>query len=333
MKTFSALLFISGSTLALVGWDAGRCLQQPLRLKETVTLDVPPGASFGKVRDRLIRQELLSPRTAMYLTVWAHLSGSVARIKAGEYRVTPDHNALQMLNLLVSGKTHAHTLTLIEGWRFEQALAAVWAHPAIQKTLVGKSPAEIMLKLGAGQQHSEGRFLPETYQFSRGTSDLVFLRRAYKAMQTVLAETWAERQSQLPYSTADEALVLASIVEKETSVPQERSDIAGVFARRLQVGMKLQTDPTVIYGIGPRFDGNLRRRDLLKDTPYNTYTRRGLPPTPICLPGRDALQAVVNPAAGDSLFFVARGDGTHYFSATLEQHNAAVRKYQLKNKS
>lgn len=333
MKPFTAALLILSTAAAGVAWDAHRCLQQPLPLTDAMVMEVPPGSSFGNVRDRLARQNLLSARAAAYLTVWARLTGSADSIKAGEYRITPGSNAIQAINFLMSGKTYAHQLTLIEGWRFDQALAAVQAHPSIQKTLVGKSPAEIMRKIGAGAQHPEGRFLPETYQFSKGTSDLVFLRRAHKAMQTVLEETWAQRQPELPYATADEALIMASIVEKETAAPQERSDIAGVFVRRLRLGMRLQTDPTVIYGLGQRFDGNLRRRDLRRDTPYNTYTRRGLPPTPICLPGRAALQAAVNPTASDNLFFVSRGDGTHYFSATLDQHNAAVRQFQLKPRS
>lgn len=332
MKAFGSGLLILGALAAAVAWDANRCLQRPLPVTDAITMEVPPGSSFSSVRDRLERQELLSSRAAAYLTLWVRLNGSADGIKAGEYRITPGLNALQVMNLLMSGKTYAHRLTLIEGWRFDQALIAVQAHPAIQKTLSGKSTAEIMRKIGAAGQHPEGRFLPETYQFSKGTSDLVFLRRAYKAMQTVLSETWAQRQPELPYTTADEALIMASIVEKETSAPQERGDIAGVFVRRLRMGMRLQTDPTVIYGLGQRFDGNLRRRDLRRDTPYNTYTRRGLPPTPICLPGRAALQAAVNPTVSDNLFFVSRGDGTHYFSATLDQHNAAVRKYQLRSR-
>lgn len=330
MRTLRVLFLFLVLASAAVGWDAWRCLQQPLILKEGTLLDVPPGSSFGSIRDRLIRQSVLPLRTAGYLTAWTYLGGSADRIKAGEYRLTPELNALQMMDLLSSGKAHTYTLTLIEGWRFDQALAAVRAHPAIRTVQPELSPTEIMQRLGSPKLHPEGRFLPETYQFSKGMTDLAFMRRAYQAMETVLAETWEQRQRDLPLNSADDALILASIVEKETSVPQERGDIAGVFVRRLRMGMRLQTDPTVIYGLGPKFDGNLRRRDLRKDTPYNTYTRRGLPPTPICLPGRATLRAAVNPSQGDSIFFVARGDGSHQFSATLEQHNAAVRKYQLK---
>lgn len=319
-----------GLLLALAGVDAWHCLQRPLNLRETMALDIPPGTSFGSVRERLHRQGLISKRTGIYLTAWVYFHRSASRIKAGEYRITPGLNPTQVMGLLMSGKTHAHTLTLIEGWRFDQAFAAIRAHPAIQQTLAGRSTADIMRQLGAVESHPEGRFLPETYQFSKGTTDLAYLRRAYKAMQTVLSETWSERQPELPYGSPDDILIMASIVEKETSVPNERNDIAGVFVRRLRMGMRLQTDPTVIYGMGSKFNGNLKRRDLLKDTPYNTYTRRGLPPTPICLPGRAALRAAAAPTSSDALFFVARGDGSHYFSATLEQHNEAVRKYQLK---
>ena len=179
-------------------------------------------------------------------------------------------------------------------------------------------------------QHPEGRFLPETYRFTNQTSDVEFMRRAYVAMEAAMARQWAARQPDLPLASADDALILASIIERETGVPAERPQIAGVFVRRLRLGMRLQTDPTVIYGMGDAFDGNIRRRDLRTDTPYNTYTRKGLPPTPIALPGEAALAAAVNPADGDSLFFVSRGDGSHVFSATVQEHNAAVRKYQLK---
>lgn len=187
-----------------------------------------------------------------------------------------------------------------------------------------------MDRLGRAGQHPEGRFFPDTYLFPRGTSDLEFLRRAMRRMDAELASAWEGRSEDTPLKTPDEALILASIVEKETGQPDERPAIAGVFSRRLKKGMKLQTDPTVIYGMGARFDGNIRRKDLREDTPYNTYVHHGLPPTPICMPGREALVAAVNPASGKALYFVSRGDGSHVFSPTLKEHNAAVRKYQLK---
>jgi UPF0755 protein len=217
----------------------------------------------------------------------------------------------------------------VEGWTFRQLLSALRRHEAVRDTLDGLSDEAIMARLGYPGKHPEGRFLPETYQFPRGTSDLEFLRRAYDGMQRALAAAWQGRAEDLPLDSPHEALVLASIVEKETGLASERARIAGVFVRRLRRGMRLQTDPTVIYGLGEAFDGNLRRRDLAADTPYNTYTRAGLPPTPICLPGKAAIEAVMHPAHGTSLYFVARGDGSHQFSDTLEAHNRAVQKYQL----
>ena len=193
------------------------------------------------------------------------------------------------------------------------------------------SPAPVQ-QLGAPGQPAEGRFYPDTYRFARGTTDAAFLRRAYQAMEGVLAQEWAGRSPNLPYASPDEALIMASIVERETGMIDERAEIAGVFVRRLQKKMRLQTDPSVIYGLGAKFDGNLRKRDLLADGPYNTYTRAGLPPTPICLPGRAALNAAMHPAAGKTLYFVARGDGSHVFTETFADHDAAVRKYQLRRR-
>ena len=320
------------ATLLIGGliWDVQHQLNTPSVLQKSITFDIPPGSGFSSVRERLRSQGVLNPRSAFYLTFWTIGTGSGSRVRAGEYRLTPEQTPLQVMQLLLSGKTFQHQLTLIEGWSFQQALKAVMSHPALKITLKGKSPAEIMAAVGEPRQHPEGRFLPETYRFTKGTTDLAFLKRANRAMQIVLDETWKVRQDDLPYKTPDQALVMASIVERETSAEEERAVIAGVFVRRLRIGMRLQTDPTVIYGLGATFDGNLRRRDLRRDTPYNTYTRKGLPPTPICLPGRDSLQAAMHPADGDSLYFVSRGDGTHQFSATLDQHTAAVRRYQLK---
>jgi UPF0755 protein len=220
-------------------------------------------------------------------------------------------------------------LTLVEGLTFRQALAAMFADPVLGGDLSRLSGEEIMDCLGRPGEHPEGRLFPDTYRYVRGSSALDLVRRAYARMETVLAEEWERRAEGLPLGTPYEALILASIVEKETGLAAERPQIAGVFVRRLQQGMKLQSDPTVVYGMGAAFDGDIRRSDLGADTPYNTYIHAGLPPTPIALPGREAIRAVLHPAPGDSLYFVAKGDGSHAFSATLEEHNRAVRQYQL----
>ncbi|MGD1983802.1 MAG: endolytic transglycosylase MltG, partial [Chromatiaceae bacterium] len=257
-------------------------------------------------------------------------TGQAQKIRAGEYRLTPDLQPEALLALLVSGRSISYSLTLLEGWNIRQVRAAVAGHEALAQTLDGVDDATLMARLGRPDVHPEGRFFPDTYRFTRGMTDLDFLRRAMETMDRELAAAWDGRADDIPLRTPHEALILASIIEKETGQVAERPEIAGVFTRRLKKGMKLQTDPTVIYGMGERFDGNLRRRDLREDTPYNTYVHHGLPPTPISMPGRGALQAAVNPAAGKTLYFVSRGDGSHVFSETLKQHNAAVRKYQLK---
>jgi len=233
------------------------------------------------------------------------------------------------LQQLADGAVIAYTITLVEGWTFRQVMDAVRGHPALDQTLAGLSDEQIMQRLGHPGEHPEGRFFPDTYHFPRGTSDQAVLQRAYSAMERLLDREWSRGAANLPLQSPYEALILASIVERETALASERPQIAGVFVRRLTNGMKLQTDPTVIYGMGEAFAGNLTKRDLQQDTPYNTYVRGGLTPTPICMPGRDAVQAVLHPADGDSLYFVARGDGSHEFSATLAAHNRAVRTYQL----
>lgn len=250
------------------------------------------------------------------------------RLQAGEYRLTAGMTPRTLLQRLVEGKVVQHAVTLVEGQTFRETLQRIQSHPLIEATLAGLDDAQIMRRLGHPGEHPEGRFLPDTYHFTRGTTDLELLARAYDAMANTLEAAWQGRAADLPLETPAQALILASIVEKETGLIAERPVIAGVFIRRLRRGMRLQTDPTVIYGLGERFDGNLRRRDLQADSPYNTYTRAGLPPTPIAMPGAAAIEAVLHPAPGESLYFVARGDGSHYFSATLEEHNLAVNKYQ-----
>jgi UPF0755 protein len=265
-----------------------------------------------------------------YFTLYARFSGLAARMQAGEYQIDSTLTPRELLALLVSGRVVQHAFTLIEGWNFHELMQALRGDGVLVQTLPNDAaPERVMAALGFEKTHPEGRFLPDTYHFPRGTNDVQFLQRAHRAMQAYLAEQWGEREENLPLESPDEALILASIVEKETGAAEERPLIAGVFVNRLRKGMKLQTDPTVIYGIGPDFDGNIRRRDLRRDTPYNTYTRYGLPPTPIAMPGRAAIRAALHPEKTDALYFVARGDGTHKFSATLAEHEAAVIKYQL----
>lgn len=250
-------------------------------------------------------------------------------LKVGEYALDPGITPRTLLLNMRNGKVINYRITIVEGWNIRQLRAAINAATPLLHETRQLDDAALMKLLGHPGQHPEGRFLPETYVYSRGDSDVDVLKRAYEAMDKALAEVWKTRADDLPLKSPEEALILASIIEKETGLASERPQIAGVFARRLKLGMKLQTDPTVIYGIGSGYDGNIRRSDLLTDTPYNTYTRIGLTPTPIAMPGLDALRAAVNPAPGDALFFVALGDGSgsHVFTATLGEHNAAVARY------
>ena len=279
------------------------------------------------VADDLAARGVVSDADHLYwLARWEGKAG----LKAGEYRLQAGITPTQALDILISGESISHQVTFVEGWQFREWRAALARNEVLVQTLQERGDDEIMALLDPEGRHPEGLFYPDTWHFDRGMSDLDLLRRAYRRMETVLAEEWEQRAEGLPLKTPYEALILASIVEKETGLAEERAAIAGVFTRRLQRGMKLQTDPTVIYGMGERFDGNIRRRDLREDTPYNTYVHKGLPPTPICMPGRAAIHAALHPADGKALYFVARGDGGHVFSATLKEHNAAVRKYQLK---
>ncbi|MCP5299613.1 MAG: endolytic transglycosylase MltG [Chromatiaceae bacterium] len=322
-----ALLF--GSVGGGWAWmEYRRFIKEPLKIEQGTTVyQVEPGATLASIARDLERNGLIG--NAQYLQWYGQYTGQANRIRAGEYRLSDSLTPDALLALLVSGKTIEHSLTLLEGWNIRQVRAAVAAHEALKHTVGDIDDAALMDQLDRAGEHPEGRFFPDTYRFTRGTTDLEFLRRAMARMDDQLTQAWAERSGDIPLKTPYEALILASIVEKETGQADERPRIAGVFTRRLEKGMKLQTDPTVIYGMGAAFDGNIRRKDLSADTPYNTYVHTGLPPTPICMPGRDALDAAVNPAPGPALYFVSRGDGSHAFSATLDEHNAAVRKYQL----
>jgi UPF0755 protein len=306
--------------------------ETPMNLpEEGVTYILAPGSSFGSMAREL--EQLGYIESSLYLRIAARFGGIAEQIKAGEYFLSAGTTPDQLLGMLVSGSVVRHSFTLVEGWTFRQVLDAMSTIEELKQTVDDLSDEEIMERLGHSGEHPEGRFLADTYHFSRGMTDLELLQRAYDAMTELLQKEWPKKGDRLPLKNSYEAIILASIVEKETALVSERPRIAGLFLRRLSKGMKLQTDPTVIYGMGENFDGNIRRRDLLKDTPYNTYVHTGLTPTPISNPGKAAILAVLNPMQDDNaLYFVAKGDsdGSHYFSATLKEHNRAVRKYQLK---
>ena len=261
------------------------------------------------------------------LFAWFRVSGQARQIKAGNYEIAAGSSPRSLLRMLVRGEEALKNVSLPEGLNFSQVRAALAKADQLRPDSQGLSGEQIMEKIGLPGVHPEGRFFPDTYSYGKGSSDLELLRRAARAMDKRLTQVWAQREEGLPLQTPEQALILASIIEKETGKPADRTLISGVFVNRLRIGMRLQTDPTVIYGLGDRFDGNLRKRDLRSDTPYNTYTRAGLPPTPIAMPGRAALLAAVQPAQTQALYFVARGDGSSQFSATLDEHNRAVDKY------
>jgi UPF0755 protein len=318
---------------ALVGWlgfeEYRRFARTEIVLGDAEhVLEVKRGDSFDHVLRRLRRLGIREGRD-LYWKALAWELGVVTRLQVGEYALGHATTPVQLLRKLEAGSVIQHQFTIVEGWTFREMRLALAREQALEQTLTGLPDEEVMRRLGAGAEHPEGRFLPETYHYTRGVTDLQLLKRTYVAMQNTLAAAWEKRDADLPLRTPYEALVLASIVEKETGVAAERPQIAGVFIRRLRLGMLLQTDPTVVYGLGSAFDGNLTRRHLETATPYNTYVVAGLPPTPIALPGRAAIEATLHPAAGEALYFVARGDGSHAFSATLAEHNRAVARYQL----
>ena len=325
------LALIGGGVIGHRYWqDYQQFIDAPLA--ETVnerTIEVQPGDSFDRVLRRLRSVEVREGHDLFWRALAWEL-GVMRRLKVGEYALFHGITPRILLQRMEQGIVIQHRFTIIPGWNFRELREALARDSVLVQTLDGVDDVAIMARLGADGVAPEGRFLPETYQFVRGTSDLDMLDRSHRAMKAALAEVWSERVAGLPIETADEALVLASIIEKETGKASERPEIAGVFVRRLRLGMRLQTDPTVIYGVGVLFDGNLTRKHLETDTPWNTYTRNGLPPTPIALPSLEALRAAVDPADGDALYFVSRGDGSHQFSRTLSEHNAAVRRFQLK---
>jgi UPF0755 protein len=328
LKLLAGLLVL----LAGIGFAAYRHVEQWRHSTESIrgtdTFILERGQSFRSFAEQLSRAGVVEhPRLWALL---ARLDGTATRIKAGEYRIRDDDTPVRLVQRLIARDVVTYRVGFIEGWTIAQALDVLAADPVLRRDLESVDTTGLLEALGLSGAHPEGLFFPDTYQFERGDSDRDILLRAHARMMSVLDEAWASRAQGLPYATPYEALIVASLVEKETGHEAERERIAQVFVNRLKLGMRLQTDPTVIYGLGARFDGNLTRAHLREDTPYNTYVHGGLPPSPIALPGARSIQAALHPAEGDYLYFVSRGDGTSEFSVTLEEHNRAVRKYQLR---
>ena len=330
LRVFTRLLMVAVLLGGLVLGAGAWWLYSPMTLNlpggsPVLDLEIEPGTRAAQVAETVVASGAQTP--VQLLQLWFRVSGQARQIKAGSYEITPGTTPRKLLTMLVRGDQTLKSITLVEGWSFRQVRDALQKAELLANDSVGLQAEMIMEKLGKPGIHPEGRFFPDTYTYAKGSSDMAILKRAAKAMDKRLDTAWALRNPDTPLKSPDQALILASIVEKETGKPSDRGQIAGVFANRLRIGMLLQTDPTVIYGMGDKFDGNIRKRDLQLDTPYNTYTRGGLPPTPIAMPGKAALMAAVQPAPTKALYFVARGDGTSQFSATLDEHNRAVNKY------
>ncbi len=320
------LLLVTLAAAGLSAW-AWRWWQQPLTLTAPeVELTIEPGSAAREIAQGWVKAGVQTDERLLFIAF--RLSGQAPRIKAGTYALLRGESPEQLLSKMVRGDQAQEFVRLIEGWTFAQARAELAKAPHLRPTTKGLSDEALMKQLGLAGQPAEGRFFPDTYRYGRGVSDVAVLRQAHQAMQQRLQTAWAQRAANSPLKTPDELLALASIVEKETGREADRGLVAGVFSNRLAIGMRLQTDPTVIYGLGAKFDGNLRKVDLSTDTPYNTYTRAGLPPTPIALPGAASLLAAAQPANTKALYFVARGDGSSEFSETLDAHNRAVNKFQ-----
>ncbi|HMN77310.1 MAG TPA: endolytic transglycosylase MltG [Burkholderiaceae bacterium] len=323
LVALALVLLVAAALAGAAAW----WLQRPLPLaSDRVELSIEAGATPRQIANAWVAAGVQTPPWLLY--EWFRWSGQARRIRAGSYEIDRQVSPRHLLQKMVLGDETLATVRIIEGWNFRQLRAELARADTLRPTTAALSDEKVMALLGAPGLSPEGRFFPDTYAYSKGSTDLAVLERAYHAMQQRLAAAWDARAADTPLRSADEALTLASIVEKETGVASDRPKVAGVFTNRLRLGMPLQTDPTVIYGLGTQFDGNLRKRDLLADTPYNTYTRAGLPPTPISMPGKASLEAAVRPEATKALYFVARGDGSSEFSETLPAHNRAVNQYQ-----
>jgi UPF0755 protein len=324
---FGAFLVSTSMSIYWLYHDMQQVINQPINIQSIEQLNITPGMSLTSIAQIMVSEGWI--KHPYYLILQARWQKKARLIKAGEYAIEPGFSQLELLNKIVEGKVIQYSQTLAEGLSFREIIGLVRKNRYLIQTNDSFDPAIIVQSMEYLQTHPEGMFYPDTYHFPRDTTDMEFFHRSYLLMQQVLDEEWRHRATGLPYQTPYEALIMASIIEKETADITERDRIAGVFVRRLQIKMKLQTDPTVIYAMGESYDGNIRKNDLYIDSPYNTYVYSGLPPTPIASPGRAAIRAALQPAEGEELYFVARGDGTHQFSKTLEEHNSAVRAYQL----
>ncbi|SDL89486.1 UPF0755 protein [Franzmannia pantelleriensis] len=322
------LVLVVVAAAALYGgylyWESR--LEAPLAVDENTLYEVPRGAGYNRVVADLAEREVISDDWAFRLLTRLE-PDSVPSLRAGEYMLTPGMSGRELIELLGSDRVVTYPLTVPEGWTFRQMRQLLDNAPKLDNRTQGLSDDEVMALLGREGEHPEGWFFPDTYRYHKGVSDVEILRQALSRMEGVLDEVWAERDDDLTIDSPYEALIMASLIERETGAPEERREIAGVFKRRMQQGMRLQTDPTVIYGMGERYEGRITRADLQEATPYNTYVIDGMPPTPIAMPGRASLEAAVNPLPGETLYFVSRGDGTHHFSRTLREHNNAVNRY------
>ena len=324
-------LVLAGLLFGFSAWKIHSALDQSLNITQEEMLEVPKGTTPTRTFYRLEADGVF--KDAFWLRVYWRFNLAGQPLHSGEYRMQPGMTVEGLIDSWKRGDVVQYSVTLVEGWNFHQVRAALARDEKLQQTLAGLSDSQVMEKLGHPGIFPEGRFFPDTYSFVRGMSDIELLKTAYERLDEVLAREWNQRAADLPYADPYQALIMASLVEKETGVPQERGQIAGVFVRRMALGMLLQTDPTVIYGLGDRYSGKLTRAHLKEATPYNTYMISGLPPTPIAMVGREAIHAALNPVAGSSLYFVARGDGSHVFSDDLDAHNNAVREYQLKRRA
>ena len=309
--------------------DYKNFLETPLNIKTSITFTIDPGYTFKDLNEKLKSYHIL--KNNYYFEFYSRYKGYAKQIRSGEYRLNPDLTPVEIINIFISGSNVVqHSITFVEGWGIADMLNELSSNKILVKNLKDYSQKSLLNTLNITKKNAEGLFFPDTYYFTRGTSDIELLERAYNRQKEILKNEWRQRDEGLPYKNDYDALIMASIIEKETALASERATIAGVFVRRLKNKMKLQTDPTVIYAMGEKFKGNIRKKDLKIDSPYNTYRYHGLPPTPIALVGQEAIHAALHPEKGETFYFVSKNDGSHYFSKTLDEHNKAVRKYQLK---
>ena len=330
IKTFAFLSLVFFIIFSYFYSEYKSFLNLELNIKTPIYFSIEKGDNFEALSKKLKSYHILN--NTYYFNFYGRITGYAKKIQAGEYFINPGLRPAELIHIFTSGNVAQHSITLLEGWNIKKMLNALSSNKILNKNLKNYRSESLLNELGIEEVNPEGLFFPDTYYFTRGTSDIELLKRAHQRLMAILHDEWRDRAPNLPYANKYEALIMASIIEKETAVPHERAMIAGVFVRRLENKMRLQTDPTVIYAMGEEYDGNIRKKDLRIDSPYNTYRYFGLPPSPIALVGREAIHAALHPEDGDTFYFVAKKDGTHYFSKTLDEHNRAVRKYQLSGK-